>query len=92
MASIEEVCDELQRHFQDDGFDIKVDKAAADGGSISCDVESSMASDLRLQKQAIQLFTQTKELNRLYQQQKEKVEKTATGKWGPCNQPWDEKT
>lgn len=76
MAQIDEVCAELQRHFQQDGYDVKHEKSGDDGGYICCQVKSSMASDLQLQEQAIKLFTQTKELNRLYQQQKEKLEKS----------------
>lgn len=45
MVPIDDVCKELQRHFQEDGFDILVDKAGGDGGTISCVVKSSMAPE-----------------------------------------------
>ena len=80
MVPIDDVCKELQRHFQEDGYDIKVDKAGDDGGSISCVVKSSMASEQKLQEQALQLFEKTKQLNRQYLDQREKVEKFQSSK------------
>ena len=53
MASIEEVTTELQRHFQSDGFEVKVDKSAPDGGCLCCVVNSAMSQDKLLQEQAI---------------------------------------
>lgn len=75
MVPLDDVCQELQRHFQEDGFDIRVDKTGEDAGTISCIVKSSMASEQKLQEQALQLFEKTKQLNRQYVDQREKVEK-----------------
>lgn len=74
MVPIDDVCKELQRHFHEDGYDIQIDKAGDDGGTISCVVKSSMAEQ-KLQEQALQLFEKTKQLNRQYLDQREKVEK-----------------
>ena len=80
MVPIDDVCKELQTHFQEDGYDIKVDKADDAGGTISSVVKSSMAPEKKLQEQALQLFEKTKQLNRQYLDQREKVEKTQSSK------------
>ena len=80
MVPIDDVCKELQRHFQEDGYDIKADKVGDAGGTISCVVKSSMAPEQKLQEQALQLFEKTKQLNRQYLDQREKVEKFQSSK------------
>ena len=77
---LEDVVEELERHFSEDGFDIQVDKDGDDGGTISCSVKSSMASEQKLQEQAIQLYQKTQQLNRQYLVQREKVEKFISSK------------
>lgn len=45
MVPLDDVCQELQRHFQVAGYDIKVDKTGDAEGTISCGFKSSMASE-----------------------------------------------
>lgn len=64
MENIDDVCHELERHCQDAGYDINTENIKGNKGTFSCVVKSSMASEQKLQEQAINLFEKTKNLNR----------------------------
>lgn len=53
MGNIDDVCSELQRHCQENGYDIKTENVKGNKGTFSCVLKSSMASEQKLQEQAL---------------------------------------